>query len=256
MLVKARLPSAMAQVMRAAAIESCQDVLRDLGEIEAIRQTRKGTPSFVAFALRRIEKRLITAVLKGRSDEGVMTRSAYQSGATGSGDFLLASMDGVANFSRGVPHFAVTLAYRYRGDVLASVVYDVARGELFEAWQGGGARLEHQRIRCNNTEPLRLRDCIIGIEGTPAHTAKTQPQFRCLGAASLALAWVACGRWNGFIADALPLPIAAAGGMLVREAGGLVDTTETPQRSVPKVRILAAHPNCYVNLKRLHGQNP
>jgi len=246
MSAKARLPSAMAQVMRAAAIDSCRDVVRDLSEVEALRQSKKGTASFVAFALRRIEKRLVTAVLKGRSDEGVMTLSAYQSGEIGSGDFLLAPMDGVSNFSRGIAHFAVALAYRYQGDVLAAVIYDVARGELFEAWQGGGARLEQHRIRCGTT--TRLRDCVIGIDGTRPPGKDKQAQWRRLGSASLALAWVACGRWDGFVAEQVPLPIAAAGSVLVREAGGLVDRTDKPHRTA---QILAAHPNCHAHLKRL-----
>ena len=141
-------------------------------------------------------------------------------------------LDGTTNFVHRYPCFAVSIALMQEKDLLAGVVYDPVREELFRAERGGGAFLNHRPIRVSLTE--RLAESLLGT-GFPTQKRHPNPNIgyyqkftlcshgvRRDGSAALDLCYVACGRFDGFWELNLKAWDTAAGTLIVREAGGVV----------------------------------
>jgi myo-inositol-1(or 4)-monophosphatase len=141
-------------------------------------------------------------------------------------------LDGTTNFAHGFPVFCVSLGLEYKGELIAGVLYDPTRDELFSAEQGSGAYLNGARIQVSKTK--RLCESLLAT-GFPSHKRHKNPNIyfyhtitlrshgvRRAGSAALDLANVACGRVDGFWEFNLNPWDTAAGVVLVREAGGMV----------------------------------
>jgi myo-inositol-1(or 4)-monophosphatase len=139
-------------------------------------------------------------------------------------------LDGTTNFAHSYPVFNVTLAIEQAGEMIAGVVYDPIRQELFTAERGGGAYLNHRRIRVSKVKkldeslmstgfPSRRRHLNVNIHFYHQLAMGTHGVRRC-GSAAIDLAYVACGRLDGFWEFGLNPWDMAAGTLLVREAGG------------------------------------
>ena len=147
--------------------------------------------------------------------------------------WVIDPLDGTTNFIHGFPQYCVSIALRYRGQLAHAVVYDPLKNELFTASKGRGAYLDDRRVRV--TKCAHLRDGLIGT-GFPfkeldrldlymkqMRTMMTSSAgVRRAGSAALDLAYVACGRIDGFWEMGLSKWDMAAGALLIREAGGLV----------------------------------
>jgi myo-inositol-1(or 4)-monophosphatase len=141
-------------------------------------------------------------------------------------------LDGTTNFAHGFPVFSVTLGVAYRGEVVAGVVYDPTRDELFTAERGAGAFLNSQRLHVSSNEDLG--ECLVATGFPPFatnHDLNVEFYFRFTqlthgirraGSAALDLCSVAAGRFDGFWELKLNPWDKAAGTLLVAEAGGLV----------------------------------
>lgn len=145
-------------------------------------------------------------------------------------------IDGTTNFAWGIPHFGMTIAIVENGTIVAGVVYDAMLDELFSAELGGGAYLDGARISCVDTADIQnvlvgaglpvpgqvkavSEDCYFdALKRLMASTAGV----RRLGSAALSIAYVACGRLDGFFEDGLSLHDYGASALLVTEAGGQV----------------------------------
>ncbi|MBB2753003.1 UNVERIFIED_ORG: myo-inositol-1(or 4)-monophosphatase [Rhizobium aethiopicum] len=145
-------------------------------------------------------------------------------------------IDGTTNYAWGLPHFGMTIAIAEGGRLVAGVVYDAMQDELFSAERGGGAYLDGQRIRCSDVGDIE--NVLIGaglpipgqvqavaeetyfdaIKRLMANTAGV----RRLGSAALSIAYVACGRLDGFFEDGLSIHDFGASALMVEEAGGIV----------------------------------
>ncbi|MFO1474282.1 MAG: inositol monophosphatase family protein [Lysobacterales bacterium] len=147
--------------------------------------------------------------------------------------WVIDPLDGTSNYLRGIPHWCVSIALVDNGEPLHGVVFDPLRNELFIASKGSGAVLEDKRVRVS--ERRDLEGALLCTGFAPRERARARAQLDCLGAlleqaedvrrtgsAALDLAWVACGRLDGYFeAGVQPWDI-AAGVLLVREAGGRV----------------------------------
>jgi len=146
--------------------------------------------------------------------------------------WIIDPLDGTNNYAHGIPHFSVSIAYAQRGEVLAGVVFDPIRGELFSAARGGGAFLNGKKISVSPTPLLSQSIITTGfyydrgelMEKT-LDTIKMLFKadirgIRRLGSAALDLSWVACGRFDGYFEYQLSPWDFAAGMLIVREAGG------------------------------------
>jgi myo-inositol-1(or 4)-monophosphatase len=192
----------------------------------------KGDVDLVTAADRASEQ-LITARLRTRwpehdivGEEGTRVESGAEY------RWYIDPLDGTTNFAHGFPVFCVSLGLEYKGELLAGVIYDPTRDELFAAERGGGASLNGQRIRVSKV--MRLAESLVAT-GFPSHKRHKNPNIhfyheitlrshgvRRAGSAALDLANVAAGRLDGFWEFNLNPWDTSAGVLLVREAGGEV----------------------------------
>ncbi len=147
--------------------------------------------------------------------------------------WIVDPIDGTTNFIHGLPQYAVSIGLTFRGEVIAGVIYDVAKNELFTAAKGQGAFLDNRRIRVSETKemrraligtgfPFRRGDDFEGYLERFRRVAERAAGLRRPGSAALDLAWVACGRYDGFWEQNLKPWDICAGVLLVLEAGGLI----------------------------------
>ncbi len=145
-------------------------------------------------------------------------------------------IDGTTNFAWGIPHFGMTISIVEDGELVAGVVYDAMLDELFSTELGGGAYLNGERIQCVSSKGVE--DVLVGAGLPIPGQLKAVPEdvyfnalkrlmattagVRRLGSAALSIAYVACGRLDGFFEDGLSLHDYGASALLVREAGGKI----------------------------------
>jgi myo-inositol-1(or 4)-monophosphatase len=233
------LRSANITVMVQAVHKAARHLVRDFGEVENLQVSIKGPGDFVSAADRRAEQILRQELARARPGFAFLLE---ESGAVGAGDadhrWIVDPLDGTTNFLHAVPHFAISVALERHGELVAGVVYDPIKDELFCAEKGAGAYLNDRRLRVSGRSDLAT--CLIGTgipvldwpgqeqgyAGQLERLSKEVAGVRRLGTASLDLAYVAAGRLDGFWEFGLKPWDVAAGIVLVREAGGLVGRLE------------------------------
>ena len=182
-------------------------------------------------------------------------------------EWIIDPLDGTTNFLSGIPHYAVSIALKKDGKLEQAVIYDPMKDDLFYATRGGGAFLNNRRIRV--TKRLSLEDAVIAT-GIPfrSNQAEVMPTYqntlsvlslgtagvRRFGAASLDLAYVAAGRYDGYWEFDLEQWDIAAGALMVQEAGGIVGDMSGGSSHMQSGNIVAANPKVFKDMiKRLHG---
>ncbi len=221
-------------IMITAARKAGRPLARDFGEVENLQVSRKGPSDFVSTADIKAEKTLFEELSKARPGYSfLMEERGAVEGTDKSHRWIVDPLDGTTNFLHGIPHFAISIGLEREGVLVAGVVYNVVRDELFWAERGQGAYLNDRRLRVAARSDLR--DALFGT-GTPYHGRPGHDVFlteverviarsagvRRFGAAALDLAYVAAGRFDGFWERGLQAWDIAAGAVLVREAGGFV----------------------------------
>ncbi|TCD11443.1 inositol monophosphatase family protein [Oricola cellulosilytica] len=224
--------SALLNVMVQAAMKAGRGLSRDFGEVQNLQVSVKGPGDFVSQADHRAEEVLRTELQRARPKYGFLLE---ESGAIAGEDdqhrWIVDPLDGTTNFLHGIPHFAISIALERQGQIVAGVVFNPVSDELYTAEKGGGAYLNDRRLRVAGRR--KLTDCVIGC-GLPhlgrgdhgrflvqlRHVMSEAIGVRRSGAASLDLAYVAAGRFDGFWEDGLSPWDMAAGMLLIREAGG------------------------------------
>jgi myo-inositol-1(or 4)-monophosphatase len=205
-----------------AALQNTAAGLRhDFGEVEELQQSLRSAHDFVAKASARIEESILSDLQLVRPNAGLLTPDVSKPGE-GRDEFVLA-LSGAANFVRGNSHFAISLALRSNGETKIALVYSPIEERLYYAEAGSGAYVfsayHSEKIHVSNlTEP---KDLTIGY-----NTSGARPLIdgvaRETGCPALDFAWVAAGKMDAFVSDALDYAEIAAGELLVREAGGKV----------------------------------
>ncbi|MCP5368012.1 MAG: inositol monophosphatase [Hyphomicrobiales bacterium] len=250
--------SPLINVMIAAAQKAARGLIRDFGEVEQLQVSRKGPSDFVSTADRKAERTLRRELVKARPNYALlMEESGETAGADVSNRWIVDPLDGTTNFLHGIPHFAVSVALERDRQLLAGVVYDPVKDEMFWAEKGQGAYLNGRRLRVSGRRELDDSLFATGIpfKGVRDHEAflkqlgavmAVSAGVRRLGAAALDLAYVAAGRYEGYWETGLQPWDTAAGIVLVREAGGYVTTLEGGPDMLATGSILAAN-------DQLHG---
>jgi myo-inositol-1(or 4)-monophosphatase len=165
-------------------------------------------------------------------DDAILGEESGQSGdATGMPHWFVDPIDGTNNFAHGVPHFCISIALRSWDEVVVGSVYDPLKDEMFAAYRGGGVTLNGRRVRVSTVD--RLADAFLAT-GFPYtrrvaafnnvqlldHFLRRSQGVRRMGSAALDMAYVACGRFDGFWEPQLSPWDVSAGALLVEEAGG------------------------------------
>ena len=226
--------SPVMNVMIAAARKTARALTRDFGEVENLQVSRKGPSDFVSSADLKAEKTLFEELSKARPGYGfVMEERGAVEGTDKTNRWLVDPLDGTSNFLHGIPHWAISIALEREGVLIAGVIYNPVRDELYWGEKGAGAYLNDKRLRVAARNDMR--DALIAT-GTPFHGKPGHEVFlkevehvisksagiRRWGAAALDMAYVAAGRFDGYWERGLNVWDIAAGAVLVREAGGVV----------------------------------
>ena len=241
---------------------------RDFGEVEQLQVSKKGPADFVSVADKRSEATLIEELKNARPDWAILTEESGEiEGDPTKPRWIIDPLDGTSNFLHGIPHFAISLAVEERrpggpSQITQGLVYQPLTDESFWAEKGRGAWLHDRRLRVSGRR--YLDEALIGTglphsgRGDVATWARIYgaigPEvsgIRRNGAASLDLAWVAAGRFDGFWEDDLDIWDSAAGILLVKEAGGYVSDYRGQDRMFERREYLAANGELHSKLHKL-----
>ncbi len=261
--------SPLINVMKRAADKAARGLKRDFGEVENLQVSRKGPADFVSTADLKAEQVLHTELSRARPRFGFLMEESGAKGSDASAPqrWIVDPLDGTTNFLHGLPHFAISIALEDRGEITAGVIYDPVKDEMFWAEKGVGAFLvsgsqKDRRLRVSSRG--RTEDCILAT-GIPFVGHGDQEKFvnelnvvmgntagvRRWGAASLDLAYVAAGRFDGFWERGLQPWDIAAGLLIVKEAGGYVSTIEGGTAQLDSGSILAANDQLHPRMVKL-----
>jgi len=257
------LHSALLNVMIKAARRAGRGLKRDLGEVENLQVSLKGPANFVTIADKRAEEAVYSELSKARPGYGFIgEEGGMREGTDKSHVWIVDPLDGTTNFLHGMPHFAVSIALKREDSIIAGVIYNPANDDLFLAEKGKGAFLNDQRLRVAGRK--KLNEAVIGcglphlgrgsFETSVKEMAALQPRvavLRRFGAATLDLAWVAAGRFDGFWERDLSPWDMAAGILLIREAGGFVSDIDGGEAILTKGSIVAGNETMHRELLRL-----
>jgi myo-inositol-1(or 4)-monophosphatase len=236
-------------------------IVRNMDQVTDIPITEKGLNDFVTEVDKQAELVIIDTILKAYPQHSIL---AEESGARGNSEFewVIDPLDGTTNYLHGFPQFAVSIALRHKGVLDQAVIYDPLRQELFTATRGNGAHLNSRRIRVSKRKDLS--GALLGT-GFPFGDNKNLESFisilravfpltagiRRAGAASLDLAYVACGRLDGFWEYGLKEWDMAAGALLIQEAGGIVTSINNDSNYLASGNILTANAKIHEELCRI-----
>lgn len=244
-----------------------EPIIRSAGKLllsyfhKQMEQTKKEDNSFVTEADRVTEQFLIKELSALIPDCAFV---AEESGVLGLSDYcwVIDSLDGTTNFTRGLPYFCISVALTYKKQVILAVVYQPLLNEYFYARQDGQTSLNGVPIHVahRNTVadsmivvavPYAKDECFMGILETIGQVAKTSYSFRYLGSVALDLAYVAAGRIDGSILKQCAWWDIAAGILLVEQAGGLVTDIAGNKPKIGEESLIAAAPLLQGELRKL-----
>ena len=227
--------SANLNIMIKAARKAARSLVRDFGEVENLQVSTKGPGDFVSRADTRAEEMIREELTGARPNYGWLgEESAEVKGTDPTRRWIVDALDGTTNFLHGLPHWAVSIGLEHKGTVVAAVIYDPVKDELFSSEKGAGAWMNDRRIRVSGRKEMIGMIFAAGIPfaGRPGFgealrevsaIAPRSAGIRHLGASALDLAYVAAGRYDGYWERGLKPWDVAAGILLVREAGGFVE---------------------------------
>jgi len=255
--------SALINVMAAAARKATKGLIRDFGEVEQLQVSVKGPGEFVSSADLKAENVLRRELEKARPGYGfLLEEGGEHKGKDEAHRFIIDPLDGTTNFLHGLPHFAISIALEREGKLIAGLVLDPIKDEMFWAEKGSGAYVNDRRLRVSARRDLTDALIATGIpfrgHGDHAKYLRTLAPVmnatsgtRRWGVASLDLAYVAAGRFDGFWEFGLRPWDIAAGLLLVREAGGYVTDLAGGQDALQAEGIIAANSDLHDKLRKL-----
>jgi myo-inositol-1(or 4)-monophosphatase len=255
--------SALINVMAGAAHKAARGLVRDFGEVEQLQVSKKGPADFVSNADLRAEKTLRDELSRGRPGYGFLLEEQGEiAGEDGRHRWIIDPLDGTTNFLHGIPHFAISIALERDGELVAGVVYEPVHDEMYWAERGQGAFLNGRRLRVSARQKMQESLFATGIpyKGRSGHETflrqleavmAVSAGVRRFGAASLDLAFVAAGRYDGFWERGLKPWDIAAGIVLVREAGGFVTDVDGKATMLETGNIVAANDQLHQLLRKV-----
>ena len=227
--------SANLNVMMKTARKAGRGLLKDFGEVENLQVSSKGPGDFVSRADKAAEALIKEELMHARPTYGFLGEEGKEiEGEDPTRRWIVDPLDGTTNFLHGLPHWAVSIALEHKGQIVAGVIYDPVKDEMFYAEKGGGAWMNESRMRVSGRH--RMIESIFAtglpfagradLPETLKDLARILPAcagVRRFGAAALDLAYVAAGRYDGFWERRLHAWDIAAGILIVREAGGILE---------------------------------
>jgi myo-inositol-1(or 4)-monophosphatase len=245
--------SALMNVMIGAARKAGRGLARDFGEIEQLQVSVKGPGNFVTAADHRAEETLYRELARARPGYGfLMEERGVVEGPDKTHRWIVDPLDGTTNFLHGLPLFCIAIALEREGEIVCALTYNPILDELYTAERGQGAFVNSRRLRVAARK--QLPDSLISM-GIPHRGRGDHTRFlsqckvlmeqvgglRRTGSAAIDLAWVAAGRFDGYVEHQLQPWDMAAGTLLVREAGGFVTDAAGGQQMFEAGSIVAGN---------------
>lgn len=255
--------SAILGIMIKAAEKAARTLRRDFNEVEQLQISRKGPADFVTAADKRSEKILFEELQFARPNYSfMMEESGEVKGDDKDHVWIIDPLDGTHNFMHGIPHWAISIALERKGEIIAGLVYDPIKEEMFMAEKGMGAFLQNKRLRVSGRDQMEVCCFATGYGGFDAGVKKTfltelnavisvAPMIRRGGSAALDLAYVAAGRLDGYWEHGIKPWDVAAGMLIVKEAGGFVSTITSKENPVYASEIVAGSAAIHNDLRTL-----
>jgi myo-inositol-1(or 4)-monophosphatase len=207
-------------IMIKAAEKASKSVIRDFGEVEKLQVSKKGPRDFVTKTDKNVEKILIEELVKTKKNYSFLSEEI---GVINNKDkdniWIIDPIDGTTNFLHGIPHFAICIALQSNKEIVSGLIFDPIKDEMFFAEKNKGAFLNNHRLKVSNKNSIE--ECLFSSNHEGVKFSDLNMRYS--GCAALDLAYVASGRLDGFFHNNINLWDIAAGALLVKEAGGIVN---------------------------------
>ena len=226
--------SANLNVMIKASEKASKILIRDFGELEKLQVSKKGPRDFVTNADIKVEKIIINELKKARPNYSIISEeNGIEKNKDKNNFWIIDPIDGTINFLHGIPHFAISIALKSNNEIVCGLIFDPIKDEMFYAEKNNGAFYNNQRIRVSKKD--NINECLFGVGKINGGTNLT---LRRSGCAALDMAYVASGRYDGYYQNNLNLWDIAAGIILIKEAGGIIN--EIDLTNLKNIKVLAS----------------
>ena len=227
--------SANLNIMIKAAEKASKVLIRDFGEVEKLQVSVKGPSDFVTNADKKAEKIIIEELSKSRKKFSILSEEIGEiKNSDINNVWIIDPIDGTTNFLHGVPHFAISIALKSNNEIISGLIFDPIKNEMFYAEKNNGTYFNNQRVRVSKKKILE--ECLFATGGKKE--IKSDLNTRKSGSAALDIAYVAAGRYDGYFQNNLNLWDVAAGIIIIKEAGGIVN--EINLSNCSNIKIIAS----------------
>ena len=217
-------------------------IIRDFGEVENLQVSKKGPKDFVTKTDKRAEKIIIEELSKSKKNYSFITEENGKIFNKNKDIFwIIDPIDGTTNFLHGIPHFAISIALQIEDEVVIGLIFDPIKNEIFYAEKNSGSFLNNTRIKVSKKS--QLDECLFATNNSGISTAYPTLNLRNSGCAALDLAYVGCGRFDGYFNESINIWDIAAGKIIVEEAGGKLN--DVSDLKINKIDIKAGNPYIY-----------
>ena len=236
--------SANLNIMIKASEKASKILIRDFGEVEKLQVSKKGPTDFVTNADLKAEKIIIEELRQARPNYTIISEeNGIEENKDKKNTWIIDPIDGTMNFLHGIPHFAISIALKSNDEITSGLIFDPIKNEMFYAEKNSGAFFNNHRIRVSKKN--EINECLFVTGGKIKK--KLDIQYRKSGSAALDIAYVAAGRYDGYFQRELNLWDIAAGIIIIKEAGGLIN--EIDLSKTKNLDVIASSPD--INQKML-----
>ena len=220
-------------------IKACEKaskiLIRDFGELENLQVSKKGPKDFVTNSDKKTEKVLINELTKNKKKYSILSEEiGFIENDYNDYIWVIDPIDGTTNFLHGIPHFCISIGLKFRDEIISGIIFDPIKNETFYAEKNQGAYFNNHRIRVSKRK--NLDECLFATNKNGL--SSTDLNARIFGSAALDLAYVAAGRIDGYFQNGLNLWDIAAGTLIVKEAGGIVNNYDLEKTS--NIKLVAS----------------
>ena len=218
-----------------AAEKASKVLIRDFGEIEKLQVSKKGPSDFVTNSDIKTEKILIEELKKAKPNYSIISEeNGIEINKDQNNKWIIDPIDGTVNFLHGIPHFAISIALQSYNEIIAGLIFDPIKNEMFYAEKNNGAFFNNHRVRVSKKN--KVENCLFVTGGK----IEVEPDFlyRKSGCATLDMAYVASGRYDGYFQNNLNIWDIAAGIVLIKEAGGIINDIDL--KKTENIKVIAS----------------
>ena len=213
-------------------------LIRDFGEIEKLQVSKKGPLDFVTNSDLKTEKIIIEELKKAKPNFSIISEeNGTEDNKDKNNTWIIDPIDGTVNFLHGIPHFAISLALKSNDEIVSGLIFDPIKNEMFYAEKNSGAFFNNHRVRVSKKN--QINDCLF-VTGGKMRNELDLP-YRKSGCAALDMAYVAAGRYDGYFQYNLNIWDIAAGVILIKEAGGIINDIDLTVNE--NIKVIASSPD-------------